>query len=218
MTDLSRYFATLTYQRSGSNMLGWAINEHPDITYIDEVFHPERGGRPRNFNHLLAILDEGERPRSRHGPTVPYNDPSAKRILVDVKYNQANDAVKQFLREVPVIHLIRLDDKRHWQSFVLREFWTEHLDMRFARELPESLPFDRRRYEAFVARKNRYIGWGKALADLTLVYEALCDNEQIDQLPYSTALAICELAGVDFQPFPVPTIKSAIEFIPWRHV
>lgn len=199
-------------------MLGWAINEHPDIAYIDEVFHLERGGRPRDFNHLLKILSDGERPRSRHGSAIPYNDPSAKRILVDVKYNQVNDAVKRFLRKIPVVHLIRRDNERHFQSFVLREFWGEHRDMRARRELPASLPFDRSRYEAFVAQKAAYIEWGERLADLTLYYETLCHDEQIDRLPDDAARSICELVGVDVHPLPVPTIKSAIEFIPWRHV
>lgn len=214
--DLDKFFALLAYQRSGTNMVGWAVDSHPDMTFTSEVFHRDRHPNPRTFNRLLEVLATGSRPATRNGPEVPYDDPEAERVLVDVKYNQANDAVKRFLRQVPVVHLIRLDDERHWQSFVLRTFWKDHPEMRARRELPDSLPFNRRQFEAFAARKRHYVEWGKGLADLTLVYEDLCHDEQLDLFPHGAAMSICELAGVRFLPLPVPTRKSAVERIPWR--
>jgi hypothetical protein len=213
--DLSRYFATLTYQRSGSNMLGWGIASHPGVTYVDEAFHLDRAGRPRDFAHLLEILANGERPGSRRGPSVPYDDPDAERILVDVKYSQVNRPVERFLRSVPVIHLVRRDDERHFHSFELRRFWNRHPGMRARREMPESLPFDEAAFESFKRLKRECVKSGEKLADLTLYYEDLCGDEEIDELPEGAGRAICGLAGLEYVPLKVPTRKSATEGLLW---
>jgi len=88
--------------------------------------------------------------------------------------------------------------------------------MRERRELPESLPFDARGFEAFALCKMRESEWGSKLADLTLTYEGLCHDAQLDHLPDGAAMSICELLGVPFRSLPVPTRKSAVAFIPWE--
>jgi hypothetical protein len=213
--DLSRYFALLSYQRSGTNMVGWAVDSHPGMTYADEVFHRDNYPHPRSIGDLLETLATGVRPGSRHGAEVPYDDPGVERILVDAKYNQVNDAVEKFLRMVPVVHLIRRDDEKHFHSFALRSFWGAHPDMRARREMPESLPFDRRRFERFVDAKRRCVQWGEALADLTLYYEDLCGDEEIDELPEDAGRAMCDLVGLEYEPLAVPTRKSATEGVLW---
>ena len=213
--DLDRYFALLSYQRSGTNMVGWAVETHPDMTYADEVFHRDNYANPSTLSAVLDTLATGARPPSRHGPAVPYNDEMAKRILVDVKYNQVNSAVKRFVRSVPIIELVRQDDEKHFHSFVLRRFWSRNPVLRAKRELPNELPFDDASYAAFRKRKAAYLQAWKGWADVTLYYEDLCNDEEIDILPEPAGRAICELAGVEYVPLTVPTRKSAAEGVLW---
>ena len=213
--DLDRYFALLSYQRSGTNMVGWAVETHPDMTYADEVFHRDNYANPSTLSAVLDTLATGARPPSRHGPAVPYNDPTATRILVDVKYNQVNSAVKRFVRSVPIIELVRQDDEKHFHSFVLRRFWSRNPVMRVKREFPDDLPFDRASFEAFRKRKAAYLKAWKGRADVTLYYEELCNDAEIHVVPEPYGRAICELAGVPYVPLTVPTRKSATEGVLW---
>ena len=205
---MSKLIAILAHQRSGTNMLGWAIDTHPHITFTSELFHRNREGVPDTADELERAL-QGTRPRTRNGPSRPYL--SDKVACLDVKYNQVTSAVEDLLRRIPVIHLVRTDHMRHWYSFQLRIWWQSHPEYRQRRELPASLPFDANQYDAFVTRLTNHQERLRYLADLTLYYEKITDNKQITELPDRVTEQICTLAGVEYCRLTVSALKSAIE-------
>ena len=196
--DLPYRLMILTaYQRSGTNMLGWAIHSHPKMHYTSEIFRDEK---PETVARLEQMIREA-------GDA----DPEVETVCVDVKYNQVTPLIRQLMEhpQVKVLHLVREDDKRHWFSFELRTWWNDNPDMREIRQLPYSMFFRADAFEEFVERKYRLMATLTYLQDTQLTYEELTDNEWTAVLPDEACRAICECAGVEFDWLDTHTLKSA---------
>jgi hypothetical protein len=192
-----RIMTIMAYQRSGTNMLGWGIDSHPDIQYVGEIF---RHKTPKTFAELEAMIQGAA-------------DQQAEIACLDTKYNQITPIIRQFLEhpQVKVIHLVREDDKRHWFSFELRVYWQQHPKKRKHRvlPLPYEIPFNHDAFNEFTERKYRLMDTLAYLEDLRLTFETLTGNEQIGTLGYIETRAICELAGVKYAQLITHTRKSA---------
>jgi len=196
--DVSRIMAIMAYQRSGTNMLGAAIGSHPDIHYTNELYHKSNCGRPKTMGDVIQAIRQ-------------FDDPDARVLCLDTKYNQITPPLEEFLRQIRVIHLIRQDDLTHWFSsrFLYARRHDPEVKQALEQGKPWMLPFDQESFDRFCARKRRYQERLGGLGNLSLVYEELTNNEQIDQLPDWASRAICNLAGVEVRSLIVPTHKGA---------
>ena len=201
--DISRLMTVMAYQRSGTNMLGKAISSHPDIHYTNELFHKDNCGRPRTMGDVAQAIRQ-------------FDDPTAKVLCLDTKYNQITPPLEKLLRKIRVIHLVRRNDLEHWFSFQFLK--ARRHDPKVKRAVqqgkPWTLPFDQKSFDRFCAKKRRYqerfsdLG-EQSLAYLFLTYEDLTNNTHINALPDWASQVICNLAGVETRPLIVSTHKGA---------
>ena len=133
-----RFALLVARQRSGTGALGSVLDQHPEIAYLGEVFHPGNAGEETNyFTHLgrrVAEDPENAMPwRARENFDAFLAAMAARRpgclLVVDVKYRSLHHLAEGWQspvarpwilqearrRDAPVLHLTR---RNHVETFV----------------------------------------------------------------------------------------------------
>ena len=180
--NLGPLAAIMAQQRSGTHMLGSCIGSHPNVKYTGEIFC-------RNVPTSWARLVDTVKRVECGGWDV---------IVLDVKYNQISPPVEQLLREIPVIHLLRQDERRLYFSGQLHSYWGSHPKDKERGFIP-TLAFHQPTFDAIMYARQWAIQKFSYLEDLRLVYEDLTDNQEVTELPAWACRRICETLGVEYR-------------------
>jgi hypothetical protein len=120
----------LARQRSGTGALGSTLDQHPQISYLGEVFHHDAMDKPPNYFWWLrqAVGENADMAMPNSGPArweryAEYLKANAKKPnqIVDIKYSSTHHFNHHWLsigdtptlfnilrtRNVPIIHLLR---------------------------------------------------------------------------------------------------------------
>lgn len=185
----------LQNKRVGSTFLQKAIDSHPDIMGIDEVFvnmARKPGMRKSGFIPFLRsdVNDSGEYIEQVINKT--YED---KHTIFKLMYNQVNyhDGLYEYIlkNKIPMIHLMRKNIVKQIISGMTAAT-TEHNALDIS---PKELKKMVKEAEAL------NIAWAKAFKDhikLTLYYEDIIGEQEMDRtyVAHDANVAICKFFGV----------------------
>ena len=192
---MTRFGALIGYQRSGTHMIGGAVDSHPDAIYTNEVFYRHV---PQTQAEIDKVLREflGER----------------RLVFLDVKLNQISPAVVKFLKTIPVISIYRGDHMRHYYSGELHEYkHAQNGGKRVRDEITFNL--DRDKFNDIQNDVETLYKRYRHLSSFEMVYEHITDNRHVDNLGEETSARICDVLGLEYRLLTTSTQKQAPENI-----
>lgn len=214
----------LATQRSGTQALGWLLNQHPDIRYFSEVFLETNTSQGNFWDYMTRCASRQVdiiRPSMREQAFAEYRRHldmiAAKRhVLIDVKYNQSHmlDGPVRGLISSPILFRIARDNDLPVIHLVRRNMLKTFLSMRHSQQAKRAsirvtepaaaevfrIVVDIPELLHFLEQTQADIAWATRLVDrcrqrVTLEYETLFDR-QSGCLAADGARKIEDLLGV----------------------
>lgn len=203
--------AILGHERTGTHLLGTCIGSHPDVRYLDEITTLARSQYLRDNTRTLEQLhDFLERKLAR------YNEPV---LLLDCKLGHIDliAPLGEFLAERKVIGITREDDEAWMYSWGHAQM-RKDLSLAEYGDTPkaEAKPDHEMPTVILTASAQDWIEERRAcekrhwhLGDMWFTYEALTENQNVDQLPEWAAQQICSFLGLEVLPLTTTMVKMS---------
>lgn len=206
----------MALQRSGTHLITSCVNSHPAARGLPEpFFHRPPQTAVDCESVLVECVDLIRRQDIENGCTT-------QAMLLDIKYDQCSEIVKEYLLrdpDIPVLHLVRRDKKRQFFSWKLRVWWEtpknriplpDYPDFQtYCAQYVPQIPFDQAEFDHYCKGTSSFMEELTPFENVRIYYEDITANHNVEVLPTMYDRILCALLGVPYAPLTSRTVKEA---------